>query len=105
MLKMKLEQSEIIENSNCKEDITPKDDQSVADNANTITPKDNRSVVDEFDPKDEIEDYKKQPIFGAHSEVEKVLTWRLCAIYHKLSEIENGLFIVEHDEMPSTKYK
>ena len=77
----------------------------MAGNANTITPKDNRSVVDEFDPKDEIEDYKKQPIFGAHSEVEKVLTWRLCAIYHKLSEIENGLFIVEHDEMPSTKYK
>ena len=105
MLKMKLEQSEIIENSNCKEDITPKDDQSVAGNANTTTPKDNQSVVDDVNPKDEIEDYKKKQIFGAHNETEKVLIWRLYAIYHKLSEIENGLYIIEHDKMPSNKCK
>ena len=107
MLKIKLEQSEIVENSmpSCTVDLTPKDEQSVSDNVNPITLTDNQSMADDDNPKDEVEDYKKQQIFGAHNEAEKVLTWRLCAIYHKLSEIENGLFIVEHDEMPSTKYK
>ena len=69
MLKMKLEQSEIVENSmaSCTVDLTPKDEQSVADNVNPIIPTDNQSMADDDNPKDEVEDYKKQQIFGAHT--------------------------------------
>ena len=60
MLKMKLDQSEIVENSitDCAVDITPNDEQSVADNVNAITPTDNQCMADDDNSKDEIEDYK-----------------------------------------------
>ena len=66
---MKLEQSEIVENSmpSCTVDLTPKDEQSVSDNVNPITLTDNQSMADDDNPKDEVEDYKKQQIFGAHT--------------------------------------
>ena len=49
-----------------------------------------------------IQDDTEKQLYENLNEAAKVLTWRLCGIYHKLSEIEYGLYIVEHDEIPTS---
>ena len=48
-----------------------------------------------------IKEDENQVISEDPYEAAKVLNWRLSGFYQELSEIENGIYIVEYDEMPT----